>query len=562
VGLMNDEYVQPRSGVPLSHKVIALFIAVIVGGLLWVWLTNKAIESESAVLAFDPTLAQHVDSGLTSANKPAVALADSILNDQAIAGLAKQAHLSSSTTASQIGEFRSGVELTQPSSKVLRVRFLDSDPGRAAANANAVAQALAAWSPSTAGVPASAAPAQAVTPPAAPAPRTNIEDQRQENHPVSAHSPSHHALSDSLGALGAQLTATDQQLERLAAGKGSRQAAYTQSRQQKLLTAQVNASEKKLRDLRAKYGEEETDPNVKARLTEVQQAVQSILPAGERSGHTGHGSRYKAVGTSASQLRRERSALRMAIAVVNKDREAIARTEAASSASDDSSQAPVAPVSAPPATAETSSPVQEQTLPPATSGNPAPEQPYAHPLSMVWLASPSRPLPLWPAIALGFLCGVLYLGGAALAHRRGGTGESYAEESAYPQRFITPSGPVYRPSEDVRPADVAADLPAARTEPAEVEATSRRRAPFAFGGTLAEGDASRSSDSLRNSEDGASDPVTEPIGESPSETSIGGMPEGANQDASPQPPTEPRTQPPTEPPIEIGEPQSPGDMKS
>ena len=126
---------------PLRHYLIALFLAAIAGCSLWAWRFQKATESASAVLAFDPTVAEHAAPGLSAAPNPAIALADSILNDQAIAALAKQSRASSSADANQIGEFRSGLDLKQPSSGKLMVRFLDSDPGDSAADANAVAQA-------------------------------------------------------------------------------------------------------------------------------------------------------------------------------------------------------------------------------------------------------------------------------------------------------------------------------------------------------------------------------------------------------------------------------------
>jgi len=470
---MEETYVRPRSGVPLGHKVFALLLAAAAGWLLWTWLGKRATESASAVLAFDPAPAQKVDPGLTSAAKPAMALADSILNDQAIAGLAQQAHLSSSTAASRIGEFRSSLELTEPSSAVLRVRYLDRDSSRSAANANAVARVLAAWMPSGAGAGAAAAapapaaaPPQPATPHSASAPGPPPEDQGHENRPVVASSSPRHELSDALGELGAQLSATDRELDGLAAERGAAEAAYRQSREQKLLTARVNAAGRTLADLRAQYGDEA--PGVKGRLTEMQEALRSILPGRDRSRYSRYA--FRAVGTSASELRRERSELRDAIAVVNRDRQAIKRIEASSAAAGTSpaasappaspvSAAASSPASAPAATAQTPSSIQEQTLPASGSGNPVAQQGSGHPLSIVRLATPTSPPPLWQAIVAGLVCGLLYLGIAALAYRRGGSDEAYAEESAYPQRFITPAGPVNPPRETVRPSGETASPP-------------------------------------------------------------------------------------------------------
>ncbi|MGH9606962.1 MAG: hypothetical protein ACRD3N_14830 [Terracidiphilus sp.] len=489
---MEDRDLQPRSGVPLRHKVIALFIAAATFCLLWVWLSKKATESASAVLKFDPALAQNVDPGLMFARKPAIALADSILNDQTIAGLAKRAHLSSSTAASRIGEFRSGLELMQPSSRMLRVQFLGRDSGQSAANANAVAQALAAWTPSRVGMPVSAAHPQPVARPGAPAQRTTAEGQSRENQPVSAPSLPDHSLSDSLGEMSAQLAATNRDLDRLA---GERYTGYSPDRntrseyaefdQQRLLTTQVYAAEKKLDDLRVQHGAD-TDPGVKGQLTSIQQALYSILRSDDTFDHSAEANGFNAVGVSASQLRRERSKLNQAIGVIGKDRQAIERTETAHSASDGSSPAPSPSASAPPSAAQSSSSLQQHTLP-ADSGNSAPRQPSDHPLSMVRLASPTRPASQWLAILVGFVCGLLYLGSAAWARRRTESDEDYEEESTFPQRFITPTPPVDAPRE----YDRAADLSATQTEPVEVESTLRRRAPFAFGAAPDEGAAPR-----------------------------------------------------------------------
>lgn len=498
---MEDRYTQRRSGMPLSHNVVALFIAVAAAGLLWAWLSKKATESASAVLSFSPSLAQDVDPGLRSAAKPAIALAESILNDQAIATLAKQARLKSSADAGppdagEVGEFRSALKLTEQTPTVLDVQFLDSEPSRAAASANAIAAALAAWTPSQAASPAAAAqpepatPQQATPEPATPqrvtppaAPTQNGEGPSQENHPVSAAAPHDRSLPDSLGEISAQLAATDRDMDRLAGepdagGSPHRdtQSAYTEYRQQQLLRTQVTAAEKKLADLRAQYAKGDTDPEVKGRLTSIQQALASILRGGQPDAHG-----FRAAGTSASQLRRERSELSDAIGVVDKERQAIEQTEvaqpapkeAAQSASDGSSRTPAPPGSAP--TAQTSSPNQQtpdqRTPSPADSGTSAPQQQSEHPLSIVRMASPTPPAsPLLPILA-GLICGLVYLGSAIWAYSRAENDEDYTEEeTAYPHRFITPADPVNTDNERVE----AANLHATQIEPDDVKADRRQ----------------------------------------------------------------------------------------
>ncbi len=485
---MEDRNTQPRSGLPLTHQVIALFFAVAAAGLLWFWLSKRATDSASAVLEFDPSLAQNFDPDLVFARKPAIALADSILDDQAIAGLAKQSRQSSSANANEIGQFRSSLELSQPSSTVLMVQFLASDSDRSAANANAVAQALAAWNPSKAVAPAAAANSPPVGPPPQPAPlnapahNAPAEGQSHPSPPVSGPSLPLHSLSNSLGEIGAELSATDQDLDRLAgepdtgrSPQRNAQSVYTEFKQQQLLKAQVNAAEKKLDDLRAQFGEGDTDPDVKGRLASVQQALDSILRGGDPFAHSAEASGFKTAGITASQLRWERSQLSHAISVVSKERQAIEQAEATHSASDRPSQAPPPSAPAPSSTAQTSPSVQ-QTPPPADSGTAAPQHPAEHPLSLVRFASPTPPASPWPAVLAGFVSGLLYLSIAAWAHRRVRSDEDYEEENTFPNRLITPDVAVDTPGEYGRDSDP----PATRTEPAEAESTLRRRAPFAF----------------------------------------------------------------------------------
>jgi hypothetical protein len=562
---MEVTHMSRRSGVPLAHIVIALFIAAAAAGSLRAWLSKKATQSASAELAFNPNLAQHFDPGLASAQKPAVALADSILSDQAIAALAGQSHPLSATAASQVGEFRSNLELTQPSSTVLRVQFLDSDSGRSAANANAVAKVLAAWTPSLAGSPA---PAQEAAASAASSPTTATTAQgwRPEDRPVSApslpdHSSPRHSLSDSLGDISSQLAATDRELDRLAGEPDSGHSpyrktasAYRQFRQQQRLKAQVNAAEKKLDDLQAQYGKADSALGVGARLTTIRQALDSILRTGEPSQHSADGQGFKAAGTSAGQLRRERSQLSQAISVINDQRQAIEQADSAQSPSVGTSP-PSPSASASPASAQASSSLQQTSLP-TDSGTSPTQQPSEHPLSMVRLASPTPPAPLWPAILAGLVCGLFYLGSAAWVYRRtedDREDEDYAEaeEIASPQRFVTPNLQFHANSEE----DSAREPSATRTEPAKDESTSRQpewfeyrfardkskesqRAAFlwndvdeASGSTREEPHAETGQSASPEGRDEKVDHFTDELKKGLAETSIGKMFEAADQDA-------------------------------
>jgi len=559
---MDDRDMQPRSGLPLRHKVIALLITAAVAGLLWTLLSKKAVESASAVLTFNPALAQRFDPGLVTSEKPAIALADSILNDKVIAGLAKQPPDSSSAEAIRIGEFRSDLELTQPSPTQLLVRFHDSDTGRSATNSNAVARVLAAWTPSQAGAPAAPAPTQSNA--FADAPSQSTAGEVQENQPVPAQTPPvetrapDHSLSKSLGQIGGQLEATSRELDRLSGkprtGRASyrnAQAAYREFRQQQLLRTRVDAAGKKLADLQAQYQDRKTGADVQGPLTSIRQAVDSILVAGEPFDHSANAQGFRAAGTSSSQLRAERAELKRAISVINQERAKIAQSETAPSASNVSSQA-TSSSPAPPSTGQPSLSTQ-QPLPPADSGTAAAEPPSQPPLSLARPASPTSPPSPWPAVLLGLVCGLFYLGTATWAHRQTVSDEeddAYDEESTFSRRLITPDGPV---NSSMEPVGLAGsqnasddDLPAAESQPDEVTPTSGRPDWFQFRFARDESATARKAAFLWNDDEEAF-PGTreEPAAENA---------QSPSHQESPEPPLEPGDE---GPPLESGKTEDP-----
>jgi hypothetical protein len=630
---MEETELRPRPGVPLKHKVFAFLIAVAVAGALCGWQYRQGTAGTStAVMAFDADAARQIDPGLAGAREPAVALADSILSDQAIATLAKQAQLSSSTDQGRIGEFRSGLELSQPSAKVLRVRYRGGSPGQAAAHANAVAEALAAWTPDGAGAPAPAAhpetgpPAAAVhksggtgegqshpaSAPAATAPAAagdaagRVASRRDAA--TSAGAPDQaapHPIADSVYELGAQLVAANRDLN--AVGRGANRAHsqswYIESEQQQLLKTQVRTAERKLEEIRAQAARAGgNDSAIRARLGEIQQALGSVF---QRAGG-GYG--FNGAGTSVRQLGRERAQLNHAISVVNEQRVAIERIESMQTAAQPREAAagtPPAPAAseagggAAATGAQAPSSLTEQNLPAGgghgasnhEAGGPAAQtahqpaadsgeqagalgggqqtgqEPSRSPLSVVSLAQAGAGgIALSPGIVRGILtgvlCGLFYLGIAWLIYRVSGSHESYAEDSALPQRFITPSGPVNAPSATVRPAEWSSSRSPVREppiesvpapEPAPGETAPRRRAAFAFESVPVEGPASRSTDAGRNSEAAVSggaveeagpeevaaesgeegpDPLTDKMRKSISDTPIGRMFEGADEKAA------------------------------
>ncbi len=479
-----------RSSTPLGHKVIALLIAAAVAYGVHAWFSRKAVQSATtAELSFDAHAAQRFDPGLVQASEPAVAFAQSILTDPLVAGLSKSAYLSASAMTGRVGEFRSRLELTQPSPQVLGVRFSDADPARAAATANAVADALIAWAPSPNGPapvalpPAdpsqSAASAQPVAapPPAAVPAKSVPQSSAQPNSPLLA----------SLGELQTQLLSTSRKLDQLGpeprsaslyGGYGREGASYAEFQQQQFLKSQVRAAEKKIDDLRAHAADSSADSGVRARLAEIQQALSSIFAAGT-------------AGIDARQLRRERTQLTEAIGVVETQRQAIEKETAAPSASsaETAAQTPAPSAPAPQAPAS-SAPNPDQASSEAAQANPAPQSaPVPVAASAPPFADSSLPNPLrltrpagaaaivlwWPTpLAAGMLCGLLYWVIAALRHRS----LAYAEETPrYSQHLITPDEPVVTLDEPVGAVPVpAAEVPASSL----FHHDSFRRAAFSY----------------------------------------------------------------------------------
>ncbi len=449
------------SAVPLGQKFTAVLLAAAVGGGVYSYYRHNAMEAASAAeLSFDMHAARRIDAGLVQSHDPGVIFAESVLSDQKLADLSKSAYLSTSAMMSRVGEFRSRLVLTQPSAQVVRVRFVDPDPAKAADAANTVANALASWGPSPNGpaaltepapMSAPAAAAKPQTPAATPAPKVEApKPAPPARKPVdTASNEAAGSLATALGGVQSQLATLSRQVEE--GGSSSRGRAYAQSEQQQLLKSQVRAAESKVADLRAKASGED-----KQRLGQIQQALSGILAGG-------------GVGVSAGQLRREREALTRALAVVEQQHEAVEKEASARSGSDSASEAPAPAPPAPdtssaakaPAAASGSSPIAESDVggsAAASSGSqPAPAAQSApaaeslpdgedaamqNPLHVVRLAGTAASPIWWPAAAAGFAVGFLYW--LIAAARSGSSDYAYAdveEGSSHYGRFITPDAP-------------------------------------------------------------------------------------------------------------------------
>jgi len=485
-----------RLAVPLGHKLIAVVIAVAVALGAHAWLSRIAHTTSSAELSFDATAARRIDPGLADAPSPALAIAQSLLTDQVVAGLAKPAHLSSSSIATRIGEFRARLDLTQPSAHVLRVQFRDSDSAKSAATANAVAHTLASGSPLTPPPPASAptappqiAPSQSALLHSAPGPP-----------PATSHiGQSANSLSASLGDLESQLASTDRDLDRLSSPekrpKGWRRSyahelpSYTQARERKLLKSAVVTAQAQLNNLRSKYANE--NPGIQNRLAEIQQQLSAILPASSASKHRSGKTGFNAAGTNAAELRREREQLSQTLSVVERDRQAIQREEAASGPASAVEPRPAPNLAAQPAASpqQQSAPVVDTQSSAAGSQNPftiahlatigsGKSRSLASWWPPSWWPSSTERTPWWPASAAGLLCGLFYFA-FARHYRPVDYEDSGSEPVAYSSyRIITPDPPPVTPTPAPtnEPSPGVDDLPSYDS----AEPTPNKRASFTF----------------------------------------------------------------------------------
>jgi hypothetical protein len=134
------------SAEPLRRKLLTGGLAVAIGIGFFVW---SRYDMTTAVLSFDASAARQAEPGVMTANaeKPAVALAHSILSDEAVRELARQAGVPFASSETDVMEFRSRLDMAQTSVGLLRVNYKDTDKKLSAAVANAVANMLVAWMP-------------------------------------------------------------------------------------------------------------------------------------------------------------------------------------------------------------------------------------------------------------------------------------------------------------------------------------------------------------------------------------------------------------------------------
>ena len=413
---------------PLRHKLAAAGIAVAIVSGFFFWAQHHAARlSTTAEVSFDADEARQIEPLAMQANAPAVALAQSILNDGAVQGVAKRTGVKSDAA-----EFRSHLEMTQPSANSLHLVFHDIERERSVAVANAVANLLVAWKPAPAVPIATAHAPQAapLMPPAVARPHSNTR---------SSHSPEGRSQTADVQSLEAELAATDQKIAALDAATAqastsqkaevSPRAPSAENEQRRLLEAQLSAAQKKLDDLRLRYTDEYPDvEGAKENIAEIQQNLASLRPTGNEAEPAANPLKPRAPSNEASQLHHKRARLVETIAA-EKRREATLRARVASAADESPAlrileSRPEHPtVDQQVAATFTSQSVLRRQLPAGTNtaqpqekrAGPELDQMGMSPFTVIQYAGSRRAsdeihsLAIWLGVALGIICGFIYL---------------------------------------------------------------------------------------------------------------------------------------------------------
>jgi hypothetical protein len=395
--------------VPLRQRLVAGGIAVAIGSGLFLWSRYDATPPATpALLSFDAGAARQADPGVMNANakEPAVALARSIVSDEAVRQLAKQAGVPFSSNKSDAAEFGSRLDMAQTSEGLLRVNYKDTDKKLSAAVANAVANMLVAWIPASVVATAASAPSR----PGAPSAKPVFAKSGRQRHPL-------HPQSHELRELERQLAARDRKLtvlngQAFASQKADAAAppSSTDNEQRGTLESQLSAAQKKLDDLRARYTDEYPDvERTKDDITEIRRKLASLPPVSNEAERAASPPKLDADANETDQLRLKRARLVQAI-LVEKRREAGLQDQTPSSVGNS-----VLAV-------QTVSPPLPGQAPVRQSLNPVAGQIWRRPFTLVRLAgdagarqSESGLSWYWPLA--GILCGLLYLGGAIWRYR-------------------------------------------------------------------------------------------------------------------------------------------------
>src|ERR1700679_3152945 len=255
---MRTTVISPHShATALWRLSILSVVAIAVGAGIFVLARRSAERSaEAAELSFDSSVAARNDAAVAHATEPALTVAQSMLTESKVLDLLRQIGANPSSPEVSIGEFRTRLDLQQPSDDMLQVFFRDPDPRTARKVANAVASAIVNWNP------AQLSP-QAVAPPQiSSVPALAARAHASQRPPGEALRTAYTTLAD----LEAQLTATDEKIgnwSQPTAGPSQSPdappSATTPAEQRRILEAKLAADHQRLDDLRLRYTDEYPD---------------------------------------------------------------------------------------------------------------------------------------------------------------------------------------------------------------------------------------------------------------------------------------------------------------
>jgi hypothetical protein len=371
---------------------VLTLVAIVLGAGIFGLVRRSAERSAStAVLSFDPSVAARNDAAITQAAQPAAAVAQSMLTESAVLDLLRKTGAPVSDPTVDLGEFRSRIDLQEPSLQRLQVRYRDPDPRQARVIADAVASAIANWTPSppapAAPQPAAASPPAVRLPPPLSAPE--VDDLLQ---------PAYQALADLEG----QLARTDEKIGDLnrqpsvqAHAAAPPPLTAAQNEQRRALEAKLAAAHQKLDDLRVRYTDEYPDvENTKDTIAELQHELAAYpspaSPPAQPAGSS-EASKYDA---EIARLRAERGRLIDQIAV---EKRTIVRLRAHPA----SRRTPSA--------LKSESAIRTQVIPaPPVSTSAV----WQSPFRIAHLASLAPSSLAWPTVLAGLLCTFFYAAAA------------------------------------------------------------------------------------------------------------------------------------------------------
>jgi hypothetical protein len=390
---MPTTVISPHShATALRRLSILSVVAIAVGAGIFVLARRSAERSaETAELSFDSSVAARNDAAVSHATEPALTVAQSMLTESKVLDLLRQIGANPSSPEVSIGEFRTHLDLQQPSDDMLQVFYRDPDPRTARKVANAVASAIVNWNP------AQLSP-QAVAPPQiSSVPARAARAHASQRPPGEALRIAYTTLADLEG----QLTATDEKIANLSqptAGPSQSPDAApsptTPAEQRRILEAKLAAAHQRLVDLRLRYTDEYPDvESTKDAISDLEQELAALPPAKAGPGEEYGRSDAEKHDAQIADLRQHRAWLAEQIAAEKRAIVAVGPNHASHRASP-----PPQTVSIPPSAPGSASPAPAMTEMAA----------WQNPFKIIRLTSVTRGSLAWPAMLASGLCILFY----------------------------------------------------------------------------------------------------------------------------------------------------------